>query len=60
MRDAESFFVVIIAMIRKAIDVLSNARRDLDDIARTGYARSTQTHTGSEIKPTETHINVPL
>ena len=66
MRDAESFFVVVLAMIRKALAILSQARRDLEEIAnahmraaapgtdiKPGFARSAQTHT-------ETHLNVPL
>lgn len=56
-RDADSFFVVVLAMIRKAIAVLAHARRDLEDIAN-GNVRATTV--GSDIKPTETHLNVPL
>ena len=56
-RDADSFFVVVVAMIRKAIAVLASARRDLEDIAN-GNARAATV--GSDIKPMETHLNVPL
>ncbi len=59
-REAETFFVVVVAMIRKALVVLANARRDLEDIARgdagVQASRPAQTH----IKPTEKHLNVPL
>ncbi|MBV8637563.1 MAG: hypothetical protein JO322_05715 [Candidatus Eremiobacteraeota bacterium] len=57
MRDAESFFVVVVAMIREALAVLANARRDLEDIAN-GTTRATTV--GSDIKPRENHLNVPL
>ena len=57
MRDAESFFIVVVAMIRRALAVLAAARRDLDDIAN-GKTRATTV--GSDLKPTETHLNVPL
>jgi hypothetical protein len=57
MRDADNFFVVVLAMIRRALAVLSQARRDLEDIAN-GYTHASAT--GSEIKSTETHLNVPL
>lgn len=57
MRDAESFFVVVVAMIRKALAVLASARRDLEDIA---YGNARSSTIGSDIKPAETHINVPL
>jgi hypothetical protein len=56
MRDADSLFVIVLAMIRRAIAVLANARRDLEDIAR----NNTRYAAGSDIKPTETHLNVPL
>ncbi len=56
MRDAESLFTIVVAMIREAIAVLAQARRDLEEIARTNVRRAQ----GSEIKPMETHLNVPL
>ena len=57
MRDAESFFIVVVAMIRKALAVLANVRRDLEDIA---HGNTHAAATSSELKPTETHLNVPL
>ena len=62
MRDAQTFFTIVLAMIREAIAVLAQARRDLEEIARNNAA-------GTQIKPgfalpaqthTETHLNVPL
>jgi hypothetical protein len=60
-RDAESLFIIVLAMIREAIAVLARARRELDTIVNAGgFAHPAQIHTGHDLKPTETHINVPL
>jgi hypothetical protein len=56
MRDAERFFTIVVAMIRRAIGVLAQLRRDLEEAAG-GSAGAT---TGHDLKPTESHLNVPL
>ncbi len=56
MRDAESFFTIVVAMIREAIAVLAQARRDLEEISRPNVRKAS----GTDIKPMETHLNVPL
>ena len=54
--DAESFFTIVIAMIREAIAVLAQARRELQELATPFAPRAT----GHDLKPTETQPNVPL
>jgi hypothetical protein len=56
MREADTFFTIVVAMIRRAIGVLAQLRRDLEEAAHNG----TNATTGHDIKPTETHLNVPL
>ena len=46
--DAESFFTVVIAMIREAIAVLAQARRELQELATPFASRPT----GHDLKPT--------
>jgi hypothetical protein len=55
-RNVEALFTIVMTLLREAIAVLARTRRELQELLTPPAAMPT----GHELKPRETHPNVPL